>query len=156
ALAAPGLPAQADLVASTPAARRAARGGDFECALNLYEEVLARHPSDREALKGRAQVLAWTTRYAEAEQDDRRAPRADPVGLEARTGLALALLRENRFEECEQRLRSTLDLLPRDLESRLLLGEVFLRTDRPVEALGEYERAAAIAPGDPRGRLGWS
>lgn len=150
------LHSQAGAVASLPAARRAARGGDFDCAIELYSDVLERHPDDREARKGRAQVLVWSTRYAEAEQDYRRILRSDPLDVEATTGLALTLLRENRFEESERLVRGILTALPSDPEARLLLGEVMLRTDRTEEARAEFERAASLEPANPRARLGTS
>lgn len=156
ACAAARVPAQGLEVASVPAARRAAVGGDFECSVKLYRDALARRPGDRDALKGRAQVLVWMTRYAEAEADYRRVLASDPIDVEAQTGLALTLLREDRFEESEKRLRGILSVLPRDLEARLLLGEVLLRTDRPVEARAEFERAAEIEPANARARIGCS
>lgn len=156
ACAAPPGPSQGISVASLPAARRAARAGDFDCAISLYTDALARRPGDRDALKGRAQVLVWSTRYAEAESDYRSVLASDPIDVEAQTGLALTLLREDRFEESETRLRGILRALPRDVESRLLLGEVLLRTDRFAEAQAEFERATEIEPTNARARLGRS
>jgi YaiO family outer membrane protein len=156
ACAAPRGPAQGIPVASLAAAGRAAHGGDLECAVKLYTDVLLRNPHDRDALKGRAQVLVWSTRYADAESDYRRVLADDPIDLEAQTGLALTLLREDRFEESESRTRGILRVLPRDVESRLLLGEILLRTDRPVEAQAEFERASELEPANARARLGRS
>src|SRR5260221_519743 len=136
------------------AARRAARGGDLECAWHLYTQVLARHPDARDALKGRAQVLLWSTRYPEAEFDYRRVLSNDPLDVEASTGLALTWLREGRFDEAEGRLREILIARPTEHEAQLLLGELLLRTDRAFEAQVEFELAVAVEPADPRARLG--
>jgi YaiO family outer membrane protein len=136
------------------AARRAARGGDLECALHLYTQALSRRPGDPDALKGRAQVFAWSTRYVEAEIDERCVLARDPQDAEAALGLAAAVLRQDRFTEAEGLLREILSARPTDHGALMYLGELLLRTDRAAEAHVEYERAAAVEPEDPRARLG--
>ncbi|HEV8113263.1 MAG TPA: tetratricopeptide repeat protein [Planctomycetota bacterium] len=146
--------AQSRPVPTVSMARRAAQGGDLECALKMYTEILSLHPRDLGALKGRAQVFVWSTRYPEAEVDYRRVLEVAPLDVAASTGLALTLLRENRFEEAERLVREVLAVQPMDREASLLLGEVLLRTERAAEAQVEFERALAREPADPRARLG--
>jgi len=76
------------------------------------------------------------------------------VDWRARVVVAQAERERGRLEEAQKLLDQAARLAPNEPAVLLTLADNLLRTDRPAEAAAAFDRLEALAPGDPRTRLG--
>lgn len=143
------------------AARRAARDGDQERAVGLYQQYLEEQPDDYEALK--EYTLTLGERWAYDGGD--RAPIIENLGklYEMRPSdqrvqglLSLMLIREGqvaveagRFEEAETVLRRAVAVNPESGAAQYQLGLLYGKKGEPEQAFAQYRAAAAKRPQIP-------
>ncbi len=136
----PGLPGDFNLaMLKAEALRRTGRRAESR---RVYEALLARNPSSREARLALAAAALEEGRRDEARALYRSILRADPRHGGALKGLALTSLAENPVE-ARRALARALKILPRDPEIRLWLGDL-LRERRPEAARAHYEEALRL------------
>src|SRR5262249_52104522 len=58
------------------------------------------------------------------------------------------LLAAERLYPAEQAAREAIEIAPERADAHRLLGQILLRRKKPELAVAEFERAAALAPGD--------
>lgn len=111
-------------------------GGDLATALEIAEQRLQQAPQDLEARGWRARLLAWTRRWAAAEEEYRRVLAATPDDADILLGLADVLAWQQRWQEA-------LTLLERAQRVAPQRTEVAVRQGRVLRALGRVEQARA-------------
>lgn len=111
---------------------------DYPAAIAAYERALARAPQRVEALVGRALVLMWRQKFAEAHRDLSQAEQLAP--RDADVQLALARFHHFRREDglASARVRMALALAPENREARELQSQLVL--PRPLEVSIGYGR----------------
>jgi YaiO family outer membrane protein len=145
---APGAPAPLVGLARARAAAGDAAGADAARgeALAAYERQLARHPSDRDARVGRAQLLAGLGRDAEALAEYDRVLQAAPRDAEAVLGRVPLLVRRDRLDDAATAARDAVTLDPRSADAWIALGDVLTRQQSFEEAARAYREAQSLAP----------
>src|SRR5258708_6367948 len=92
--------------------RKYSEARDWESALRIVDQELARAPQDMDVRAWRARVLAWSGQTAEAEKEYLeilKVSRNDPDNW---TGLANVYLREGRTVEALRALNTAVELNP--------------------------------------------
>lgn len=89
-------------------------------------------------------------RFREAEVEILRALSLVPSDVRALNLLALVRFKQGRLEEARDTYREIIAASPDDATVRLNLGLLALKLERIDEAVAELEKAARLAPGDPR------
>lgn len=76
------------------------------------------------------------------------------VDWRARMVVAQAERERGNFEKAQELLDQAARLAPEQPDVLLALGDNLLRTERPAEAAAAFDKLEALAPGDPRTRIG--
>jgi YaiO family outer membrane protein len=130
-------------------AEQLARSGRTVEALDLFEQIVARNPTDHEARLWIARLQLRIGRTEEAEAGFRSVLLENPSHVDARIGLGAALTRRNAWREA---LAVLLDAEQDAGENADLFGALaraYRRAGDDRRALEYYRRAMALAPGDP-------
>jgi YaiO family outer membrane protein len=142
------------MVCQSPATDRSvaeqlARSGRNVEALRLFEQIVAKNPSDLEARQWIARLQLRIGRTEEAEAGFRSILVEHPSDIDARIGLGVALIRTNAWREA---LAVLLEVEREGGGNADLLGALALAYRRAGDdrrALDHYRRAKALAPNDP-------
>jgi tetratricopeptide (TPR) repeat protein len=120
--------------------------GAYSEALECYQDVVNFDPRDAAARNGLGAALAQLTRYAEAEDQFRRAIGIRTGFPEAHYNLAGVLQSTGRAHESEMPLRRALKLKPSYVDARVSLGMSLVLLGRLPEARECYEKALRVQP----------
>lgn len=115
-------------------------------ALAEFDRVLARHPDDAGALKGRAEALARLGRYDEAAAPLLRVTRLHPNDADARYNCGALLYRLSRFTEASEQFREVVALRPHDARAWFNLAGLAQRDGRLTEARDAWIRFTTLQP----------
>ncbi len=122
------------------------RSGKTEEASKLLEEVLARNPSDTEALVMRAQLAIGRGNADAAITDLRTALRDQPTNILLIAQLAQAYIRSDNVALAEQTLRQAVQANPRDVQTRLALAQFLVNKGEAEKARPVLEQLVKDAP----------
>lgn len=145
--------AAARVLASLPAAQRAAHEPAFSAVLTQYEAAQAVSLDMPGSHLNLAVVQAATGRAAEAEASYRAALGIDPDFTPARANLANLLNAQGRNADAERALREGLARQPRIGELQYSLGLLLAEEQRLPEAAEALARAAKLLPERARVRF---
>ncbi len=107
------------------------------------------HPSQENAHRGYATMLAAQGRHAEAIREVDRACALDPLCLVVNTSAGYVRYLAGDYEGALAHCRRTTDIDPQYLPARRLVGMVYLQTGRIENALAVLDAAHAEASHDP-------
>ncbi|HSF48790.1 MAG TPA: tetratricopeptide repeat protein [Burkholderiales bacterium] len=124
-----------------------ARGGQWQEALQLFNEALSVNPRSAEANLGQGNLLAETGRVEEALASYDRALAIRPAFAEALYGRGNALHALKRYEEALANYDRALAIVPGRAEILGNRGNTLHDLKRYEEALASYDEALAILPG---------
>ena len=111
-----------------------------------FVEVLADHPSQVNALLGRARVARRAGDRAAAVGIGAAAVQVDPEHHVARIELATDLVELGQLDEAESHARAALERAPRNVDTLLLVGRIARRLGRRAEAADLFSRALGVNP----------
>jgi tetratricopeptide (TPR) repeat protein len=137
--------------------RTAARAGRFADAAKEFERALATRPESVEARVNLGTMLANLGDRAGAVEQFRKALKRDPENATSHFNLASLLAQTTTNPERQEALthvEAYLAARPDDGEAHRLRAQLLRDGGRLEEALPEYARAIALAPGDETARLG--
>jgi tetratricopeptide (TPR) repeat protein len=120
--------------------------GDCDQAIECYNEALAADPDNAIACNALGQVLCRVGRYAEADQQFRRAIQLKGTLAEAHCNLGSLLRSLGQIRESEQPLRRALKLKPALIDAQISLATTLSMLGRTSEARGLLEKALRAAP----------
>ena len=129
---------------------------DLPAALQITEHRLVEAPQDYEARGWHGRLLAWSGRWAEAEEEYRQVLELAPNDVDILVGLSDVLAWQQRFTEA---------LVPLDRAQQLEPGraDIHIRRGRVLRALGQvaaarvaFREALAVEPSDSTARAGLS
>jgi tetratricopeptide (TPR) repeat protein len=133
--------------------RVAAQAGRYADAARELRKALAARPESVEARVDLGSVLALGGDRAGAAEQLRAALRLDPSNVTAHFDLG-SLLAGSAPEEARTHLEAVVAARPDDAEAHGLLARVLRDGGHLPQALEQYGKAVALAPGDEAARLG--
>lgn len=119
--------------------------GRLDDAESLYQEVLTKHPQERDALLGLA-VIAHRKMQPERASDLYRLVLREDPGNTTATAALVTLSMEIDPAAAESRLKQLLDKKPTSPELHHALGSILARQKRWGEAQQEFFRAYTLTP----------
>jgi tetratricopeptide (TPR) repeat protein len=119
-----------------------------DAALEAYTQAAHLQPNDPEPHLSAGPLLEAQNRYAEAEQEYKRAFALDPSSVDALTGMANIYMRGHRFADAEEILRKLVTLHPADAGAHMQLGRMLAVDGQPEPAIVELQEALKLAPND--------
>ena len=122
---------------------------DWRGAEADYTGAIALNPSQENAHRGYAAMLAALGRYTEAIREIDRAVELDPLCLVVGTSAAFVRYLAGDYEGALAHCRRTTDIDPQYLPARRLVGAIYLQTGRIGDALAVLDAAYAEASHDP-------
>jgi len=117
------------------------QAGQWQQAVELYQELLALHPDHAEACTGRGNALRELKRHDAALQDYDRAIRLQPDYAEAHFNKAIALQELGRFDEAQQSYGQAIRYRPDYASAYYNRGLILQALGRFEEAQQSYEQA---------------
>lgn len=123
-------------------------------ALGIVERRLNQSPSDLEARGWRARLLAWTSRWTEAEAEYRRVLDSAPHDVDVLLGLADVLRWQQRLDESLEHLNRAAELAPQRVEVHTRRGRVLQDLGCTAEARAAYGEALRLEPANAEARAG--
>lgn len=115
------------------------RAGDFEKAVSLLNELLARNPANAEALVMLGSVRMVQNRPDEALRSFKSATEAQPNNIAAWRALADFHARQKNFQDAERAVRAGLEVQPGNTSLKLQLAGLLEATGGDDAAIGLYE-----------------
>src|SRR5215212_9504426 len=137
-----------DLSARKDAIRAALRTAEFDQARAVAKRLIDDAPADPEAIALYGDALWGRGLFDEAEQAYHDALARAPRFSRARYGVARALATRSRLSDALDETTTALSTSPDDWDAHALAGNIYERLARYDEAAEEYERYAALVPGD--------
>ena len=122
---------------------------DWRGAERDYVEAIALNPSQENAHRGYATMLAALGRYTEALREIDRAVELDPLCLVVGTSAAFVRYLAGDYDGALAHCRRTTDIDPQYLPARRLVGAVYLQIGRTEDAVAVLDAAHAEASHDP-------
>lgn len=127
-------------------AEAATAAGEYEAALALLREILARSPTYTPAYIRIGEIYLATEDYARAEPVYARAARLEPRSYEAQYGHGFSLQMLDRFVEAVKAYHRALTIRPDSVEANFNLATTYLEVDEPKSALIFAEKAVELDP----------
>ncbi|HKX10380.1 MAG TPA: tetratricopeptide repeat protein [Stellaceae bacterium] len=123
--------------------------GDFQSALDAYNQTLGIDPSYIDAYQGAAGIAKEAAERARARGDSASAQQMRKLAAHYLLGLGHAHLRVSGVAAAERAYREAVALDSDNAEVHNCLGTIALETARPIEAERFYRRAREIEPRTP-------
>lgn len=138
----------------TPAVDRSraealARSGQTAEALDLFQRVVERDPSDVEARLWVGRLLLRLGRTADAEATFRAVLAGHPTDIDGRIGLATALTRRDQWQAALTILHEVEPVAGENADLFAALARAYRRGGDDPAALRYFTRARALSPDDP-------
>jgi tetratricopeptide (TPR) repeat protein len=127
-------------------ARKYAEEQDWDSALRIVDEAVARSPQDMDVRAWRARVLTWSGHLAEAEKEYLgilKVSRRDPDNW---MGLASVYLREGRVPEAQRAIDTAVELDPKRADLRAARARALRAAGELKEARSEFQEALNLDP----------
>jgi tetratricopeptide (TPR) repeat protein len=119
-------------------------GGDKSSAARHLMAAASIRPQDFDLRLEAGWALLAVGRFAEAEDEFRIALRIDLWAVPAWQGLGESLAGQRKWADAEEVYRGGIRLAPESAPLHELLGDVLMASGRAGEAIGSYNRAAAL------------
>ena len=132
--------------------RKYAAKQDWDSALRIVNEQVARSPQDMDVLSWRARVLTWSGKLDQAEQEYLRILATSANDPDNWMGLAAVYSRQNRTQDALQALDRATALDPKRADLHLARGRVLRALNQNPEAKAEFKEALTLDPGDNEAR----
>jgi tetratricopeptide (TPR) repeat protein len=134
--------------------RKYAEAKDWDSAMRLVEQEIARAPQDMDVRAWRARVLAWAGKLPEAEKEYveiLRGSRTDPDNW---MGLANVYLREGRLSEARRAISTAVELDPKRADIHAARARILRAEGQRKEAQSEFLSALHLDPRSAEAREG--
>jgi tetratricopeptide (TPR) repeat protein len=122
------------------------RRGDVDSAVRALAIAVEREPDRAEAHRQLGRALLANGKNDDAVKELHLAVRLAPRDERTSLTLADALVQLRRYPDAESAFRDALTAFPRSGRARYKLARLYQRQNKTVEALAEYDAAAARAP----------
>jgi tetratricopeptide (TPR) repeat protein len=134
--------------------RKYAEAQDWEAAMRLVDQEIARAPQDMDVRAWRARVFAWSARLAEAEGEYLEILKASRTDPDDWIGLAYVYLREGKILEAEQAIDTAEKLDPKRVDLHIARARILRAAGERNQALSEFQYALNLDPTSKEAREG--
>lgn len=134
--------------------RKYAETQDWESAMRLVDEAVARAPSDMDVRAWRARVLAWSGRTAEAEKEYLEILKVTQNDPDVWMGLSGVYLREGKIQEAEHSIDTAVNLDPKRADLHAARARVLRAAGKFEGARSEFQKALQLEPASREARDG--
>ena len=117
-------------------------------AIAAYRQASELQPKDPEPHLAAGLLLEKEEKFADAEEEYKKALALDASAADAVTGLANIYMRGRRFPEAEAELRKLVAARPDEAAARIQLGRVLAAEGKNEEAIAELQAGEKVAPAD--------
>ena len=143
-------PSVHDRLAQAEAAERA---GEYQLALAVFRQILARYPTVATAYIGIGEIYMIQHDYEAAEPVLARAARLEPRNFDAQFGHGRALQMLERFIEAVRAYHRALTIRPDSLDANQGIATTYIQLGEPSSALVFSEKAVEIDPASGPARV---
>lgn len=134
--------------------RKYAEAKDWDSAMRVVEQEIARSPQDMDVRAWRARVLAWAGKLPEAEKEYREILKISRTDPDNWLGLASVCLREGKLPEAEQAVNAAEALDAKRPEVHAVRARILRAAGKTNEAQSEFQSALRLDPGSAEAREG--
>lgn len=126
--------------------------GNYQNALDIYEEIIADDPSNTVAYTKAGHTYRYWSKYSESEEMFLRAIETDPLNAVLWTELGKLYRNSNEYRKAETSFRKSLELDPaNDVTYSYGLGYLYIEMGRLDQAEEAFKKAVEI---NPEGEIG--
>ncbi len=134
-------------------AEAAERAGEYQVALAVFRQILARNPTFATAYIGIGEIYMIQHDYEAAEPVLARAARLEPRNFDAQFGHGRALQMLERFIEAVRAYHRALTIRPDSLVANQTIATTYIQMGEPSSALVFAEKAVEIDPASGPARV---
>src|SRR5579864_100297 len=134
--------------------RKYAEAKDWDSAMRVVEQEIARAPQDMDVWAWRARVLAWSGRLLEAEKEYREILKVSRTDSDNWLGLANVCLREGKLQEALQAINAAEQLDPKRPDIHAARARILRAAGKTNDAQSEFRSALHLDPGSLEAREG--
>jgi tetratricopeptide (TPR) repeat protein len=134
--------------------RKYSQAQDWDAALRIVDQEVARAPQDMDVRAWRARVLGWSGRLTEAETEYVAILEASQNDPDIWMGLANVYLREGRTEEALRSFETAVKIDPTRDDLRSARARALLTVGERNESRLEFQNALRLNPGSAEARAG--
>lgn len=134
--------------------RKYAEAQNWQLAMSLVEQQIARAPQDMDVRAWHARVLTWSGHLAEAEKEYLDILKASPKDPDNWMGLASVYLREGKIAEARQAMEAAEELDPRRADLHAARARVLRAAGDLNQARSEFQTALSLDPTSTEARAG--
>jgi Tfp pilus assembly protein PilF len=134
--------------------RKYAETKEWDSALRLVEQQIARAPQDMDVRAWRARLLAWAGKLAEAEKEYLEILRVSRTDPDNWMGLASVYLREGKLSEAQRAISTAEELDPKRSDIHAARARILRAEGERKEAQSEFQSALHLEPGSTEAREG--
>jgi tetratricopeptide (TPR) repeat protein len=134
--------------------RKFAKAEDWESAMRLVNQEIARAPEDMDIRSWRARVFAWSGHLAEAEKEYLEILKVSRTDPDNWMGLAGVYLREGKIQEAQHAIDTAEELDPKRADLHAARARVLRAAGKRDEALLEFQKALNLDPTNTEAHAG--
>ncbi|HET7210065.1 MAG TPA: tetratricopeptide repeat protein [Terriglobales bacterium] len=134
--------------------RKYAEAKDWDSAMRLVEQEVARAPQDMDVRAWRARVLAWAGKLPEAEKEYLEILQVFRTDPDNWMGLASVYQREGKLSEAQRAINTAEELDPKRSDIHAALARILRAEGQRKEAQSEFQSALYLDPGSTEAREG--
>lgn len=134
--------------------RKYAEARDWESALRLMEQEIARAPQDMDVRAWRARVLAWAGKLPEAEREYLEILKVSRTDPDNWMGLANVYLREGKIPDALKAINVAEELDPKRSDIHAVRARILRAAGQRKEAQSEFQVALRLDPSSMEARDG--
>ncbi len=130
-------------------ARKAIQSGNFQFAIQILSDLLAKDPRNTSHLMMRGEALLRAESYEDALTDYAQVVEQEANNVDALSNFAVALIRCNRQVEAQKILEYVLEIEPDNFSAHINLGNVLQTLRQPEKNLQIAFKAVELNPKSP-------
>src|SRR5690242_7994115 len=126
--------------------RKYAEAKDWDSAMRVVEQQIARAPQDMDVRAWRARVLAWSGELAEAEKEYLEILKVSRTDADNWMGLAGVYMREGKLAQAQRTISTAEELDPKRSDIHAARARILRAEGRREEAQSEFQYALHLDP----------
>lgn len=134
--------------------RKLAEAQEWESALRIVDQEIARAPQDLDVRAWRARLFTWSGKLAKAENEYREILKISRTDPDNWMGLASVYLREGKIPEAQRAIDAAEESDPKRADVHVARARVLLAAGRQNEARIEFQSALNLDPASEEAREG--
>jgi len=134
--------------------RKYAEAKDWDSAMRLVEQEIARAPEDMDVRAWRARVLAWSGKLPEAEKEYLEILKVSLTDPDNWMGLASVYVREGKLAEAQRAISTAEELDPKRSDIHAARARILRAGGQTKEAQSEFRSALNLDPGSAEAHEG--